>query len=118
MKQLIPHEISLLEAIELTTRYRNNPATDLPLSETYGKSSIEQMLAYPGCNSFRIYYGRKADNSICSVLVAVDINGTDIIPKSLAISTSPEVIEVTEPIILENAFHCPPICPPVSPLNG
>jgi hypothetical protein len=114
MKQEHSHEISLAEAIDLTTRYRNHPVANLPLCETYSKASVELMLSYPGTASFRIYYGKKSDNSICSVLVAVNEEGADILPDPLLETT----VEDEEPIILENAFHCPPICPPESPLNG
>ena len=115
MNTQIPHQISLAEAIELTTRFRNNPGADMPLSETFDKASVLQMLAHPNSHSFRIYLGRKADESICSVLVAADADGKDILP-------SEKMTQLTEDgdddgIILEDAFHCPPACPPPSPLN-
>lgn len=113
MSQL-PHQISLAEAIELTTRYRNNPLPDLPLCETFDQTSVSALLAQNGCHSFRIYLGRKADDSVCSVLVAADADGHDILP-------SPQLNQLTdgdEGIILEDAFRCPPACPPDSPLNG
>lgn len=110
----IKHQIPLLTAIELTTRFRNNPGPDLPLAETFDAASVLSLLAQPGSQSFRIYLGRKADNSICSVLVAVDANGQDILPPLQA----NQLTAGAEGIILEDAFHCPPACPPSSPLNG
>jgi hypothetical protein len=108
------HQISLAEAIELTTRYRKNPLPELPLCETFDQSSVSALLAQNGCHSFRIYLGRKADDSVCSVLVAADAEGKDILPSlQLAVSTDGD-----EGIILEDAFRCPPACPPESPLNG
>lgn len=109
---MIPHQITLQEAIELTTRYRNNPVTNAPLSETYDAASVRALLNQPGCRSFRLYLGRKPDERICTVLVAVDANGSDILPPSgLATNTD------DEGILLEDAIQCPPICPPPSPLN-
>ena len=114
MSTTIPHQITLSEAIEMTSRFRNNPGADMPLCETFTKTSVISMLDQPGSQSFRIYLGRKADNSICSVLVAADANGQDILP-SLQAS---QITDEDEGIILEDAFHCPPACPPPSPLNG
>ena len=114
MKTNIAHQISLEEAIELTKRYRNDPGADLPNAETFGRDSIAALIEQPGCHAFRIYLGRKADGKICSVLVAADAEGHDILP--------PPQDELTngddEGIILEDAIRCPPACPPESPLNG
>lgn len=109
---MIPHQISLQEAIALTTRYRNNPVTDAPFSETYDAASVKVMLNQLGCQSFRLYLGRKPDQKICSVLVAVDENGNDILPPTGLVTITDD-----EGIILEDAIQCPPICPPPSPLN-
>ncbi len=116
MNTQIPHQISLAEAIELTTRFRNNPGADMPLSETFDKASVLQMLDQPGSHSFRIYLGRKSDDSICSVLVAADADGKDILPPAERAQLT-EDGDDDEGIILEDAFHCPPACPPPSPLN-
>ena len=110
---MIQHQITLAQAIDYTTRFRQNPGQDMPHSETYLADSVKTLLDQNGCHSFRIYLGRKADNRICSVLVAVDENGHDILPPSV-----PSALNDDEGIILEDAFQCPPICPPPSPLNG
>ena len=107
------HQITLAQAIDYTTRFRENPSEDTPYSETYLASSVKALLDQDGCHSFRIYLGRKADNRICSILVAVAENGQDILP-----SNNPALLADDEGIILEDAFQCPPICPPPSPLNG
>jgi hypothetical protein len=107
------HQISLAEAIDLTTRYRNNPLTDLPLCETFDKTSVTALLAQAGSHSLRIYLGRKEDDSVCSVLVAADAEGQDILPAPQLSAPADE----DEGIILEDAFRCPPACPPPSPLN-
>jgi len=110
---MIQHQITLAQAIDYTTRFRENPGVDLPYSETYLGSSIKAVLDQNRCHSFRIYLGRKADNRICSVLVAVDENGYDILSPN-----NPTATKEDEGIILEDAFQCPPLCPPPSPLNG
>lgn len=110
---MIPHQITLQEAIDLTTRFRNNPGQDMPLSETFDAASVRALLNQSGCQSFRVYLGRKSDNRICSVLVAADDNGQDILPPSQFKSSTGD----DDGIILEDAFQCPPACPPPSPLN-
>ncbi len=121
MRTFIPHQISLAEAIELTTRYRNDPGPDLFLSETFTIESVLKLCNQPGARSFRIYLGRKEDNSIHSVLVAADAGGHDILPPVQLQQSGTETDDDDDDddgIILENAFHCPPVCPPDSPLNG
>lgn len=106
------HQISLEQAIALTTRYRKNPVSDAPFSETYDAASVQALLNQRGSQSFRLYLGRKPDQRICTVLVAVDANGHDILPPTGLVTLSDD-----EGIILEDAIQCPPICPPPSPLN-
>lgn len=116
MQNAIPHQITLAQAIDLTTRFRQNPGTDMPLSEAYAADSVRLLLQQPGCATFRIYYGRKEDDSICSVLVGVDIAGNDILPTQTGILATAAGDD--DGIILEDALHCPPVCPEPSPLNG
>ncbi len=110
---MMQHQITLAQAIDYTTCFRENPGKDMPYSEIYLGSSVKALLDQNRCHSFRIYLGRKADNRICSVLVAVDENGFDMLPPG-NVSAIPE----NEGIILQDAFQCPPLCPPSSPLNG
>lgn len=109
---MIPHQITLQQAVEYTTNYRENPVKDAPLSETYDAASVIALLNQQGCQSFRLYLGRKSDQRICTVLVAVDANGNDILPPTGNIALADD-----EGIILEDAIQCPPICPTPSPLN-
>jgi len=112
-KIMIPNQISLQEAIALTTRYRDIPVADAFFSEVYNGSSVLALLNQPGCRSFRVYLGRKPDQRICTVLVGVDANGHDILPPA-----GPATLTVDEGILLEEAIQCPPICPTPSPLNA
>jgi hypothetical protein len=110
---MMQHQITLAQAIELTSNFRTNPGEDMPYAETFSAGSVKALLEQEGCHSFRIYLGRKTDDRICSILVAADENGQDILPQN-----NPALLTDDEGIILEDAFQCPPVCPPPSPLNG
>lgn len=106
------HEISLQDAIEMTTRYRANRPSDFPVCETFEIAAIQKLLATPGCESLRIYYGMKENMESHAILVAVDSSGGDILPEAGAASSAGG-----EVIILEDSYRCPPLCPKGSPLN-
>lgn len=108
------HQITLQQAIDMTTRYRANQPANMPVCETFDIAAINQLAAVTGCAYLRIYYGMKADNSIDAILVAADANGEDILPSQ----TDSSVQDAGDPVILEDGFRCPPDCPPKSPLNG
>jgi len=114
MLNTIPHSISLADAIALTSKFRLNRTPNLPLAETFDKNSVLAMLAVPNATRFRIYLGEKADGNICSVLVAADDLGNDILPIAMGAAE----VTVDPPLILEDAFRCPDLCPPASPLNS
>jgi hypothetical protein len=81
----------------------------LALSETFDRSALDRLLAQPDCKSIRIYYGMDAQSKVHSILVGVDGEGKDILPK-----TSDSV----DGEILEDGQRCPVSCPPESPLNS
>jgi hypothetical protein len=108
------NQITLQEAKQLITEYRNNRdkilapqyqgTNILCNSITYSRSSLLELLNQEGCAGFRTYFGMKAENSeVCLVLVGVDGNGKDITDK--------------ESIILDAGNRCPDVCPPLSDLN-
>lgn len=115
----MPHEISLDTAIRMTTPYRTlreqiiAPAYKgqdiLALSETFDRSALDRLLAQPECKSIRIYYGMDAQLKVHSILVGVDGDGKDILPKSS---------DATDGEIMEEGIRCPSVCPPASPLNS
>jgi len=113
-KTNVPHSISLEEAIELTTRFRETKPEDVAISETLDKESVTMMLTVEGAEKLRIYHGRRENGEITSVLVAADANGNDILPSA---NDSNEVWEDDEALILDDTFRCPELCPPPSPLN-
>jgi hypothetical protein len=106
------HEISLQEAIEMTTLYRANRPANFPICETFEKEAVEKLLATEGCTFFRIYYGMKENMEVDAILVAVNENDEDILP-----TVSAAKLSTGNGILLEDGIRCPPACPPPSPLN-
>ena len=99
--------ISLAEARVLTGNYRDlkdlliSPVYQnknvLPVSETFDKNQIIQLLQQSDCEQMRIYLGIDDATQIRLVLVGVDADGNDIAqPDSL---------------IVERGDRCPPDCP-------
>ena len=96
------HLISLTQAIELThnfqsTKMLNTAASDtaLVVAEYFGRDAIAALLAQSDCVGIRIYYGRKDTGVPVLVLVSVNAKGDD----------------MTDGLLEEIGFPCPPICP-------
>lgn len=116
--------ISLQEAIDMTSLYRDNREnilkTDyqdqdiLPLSETFERAPFDTVLAKNGCTSLRIYYGMSEDLKIHAIIVGVDDNGDDMLPSENDIVNDEEFEDED---IIEKGARCPDICPAGSPLN-
>lgn len=117
--------ISLQEAVDMTTQYRNEkenlliPARQgqniLPNSETFSRDQIDALLAKPDCTGIRVYYGMKPDFKVYTIIVAVDSQNRNIIPvpppgRSMSTSIDDDIVE--------RGTRCPPDCPPPSPLDG
>ncbi len=114
------HQISLKEAIQLTSNYRENKevilepqfrsSNVLPFSETFEKSDFEDLLKDKDCVKIRAYFGMNDKKEVCLVFVGVNEKDQDILPK--------EQDEKGGPVILERGQRCPPICPDgISPLS-
>ncbi|MDB5196348.1 MAG: hypothetical protein JWP88_719 [Flaviaesturariibacter sp.] len=108
------HEISLDEAIKMTTLYRENkkaidPQSLLALSETFDRSALDRILAQGDCKKLRIYYGMDEKKGVHAILVGVNEKDEDILPK--------EGME-GDGELAEDGRRCPNECPPESPLNG
>ena len=114
------HFISLDRAIEMTTRYRENKEKILseefknkdilPIAETFNKQAFTSFFTNPACTSIRIYYGMSDDLQTHAIVVGVNDKNEDILPGS-SLLTVPD-----PPVIVEDAYRCPPICS-ASPLN-
>ena len=112
------HFITLKKAIEMTTAYRKQQAANitaqsagLPLSETFNRNALDQLLAKPGCAAIRIYYGLDEAAKIHAILVPVNAQNEDILPAEATESS-------TGTDIVETAQRCPDMCGAISPLNS
>lgn len=95
------HQITLAEAVELTTAARKAHA--LPVNAwAFDRDIVDQLLAQDHAAGIRIYVGKKASGEITPVLVAIDAEGNDLYSS----------------VIAEEAKPCPPYCAPKSPLNS
>jgi hypothetical protein len=118
------HEISLDKAILMTTEYRKfkdqilseayKGKNILPICETFDRSAIDRILAQDRCKSFRIYYSMDERQQVHAILVGVDAEDRDILPKEEARMEGAG----DEGQIAEDARRCPDECPPPSRLNG
>jgi len=114
--------ISLQEAIEMTTRYRQNKASVidpaysgndiLSICDTFNKAAIETLLAKTDCTAIRLYYGMNADLQVRPILVAVNKDNEDMLPPNT------EDITTVGDDIVDDTVRCPPWCPPPSSLNS
>ena len=98
------HQIPLHEAADLTRRYRDAEAMAgvFPVikGEFFSRQGIQMLLDHPLCVGVRIYYGLKADNTPCMVLVGADAHKNDILD-----------------YVLEMGKICPTHCGLQNPLN-
>jgi hypothetical protein len=95
------HRISLVDAAALTKRHRaTQPAEEK--AGAFHKDQVLELLNQPGCVALRIYYGRHADGRAALVLAAVDADDNDL----------------TEGLILELHWPCPPVCGAANALNS
>ena len=105
-------QISLAQAVAMTTLYRANRPSDFPVCETFPLTAIQSLAANPAAAFFRIYYGMKEDMLMHAILVVADSEGNDLLP---AANRSEKEDDDNE--ILEDSVRCPNVCPPDSPLN-
>ena len=116
------HEITLSEAVAMTTRFRSYKESILkteyqnedilPVCETFEKLSVEALLSQGGATHLRIYYGMDSEYKVHAILVGADSTGADILPEE-----NSNLLQDPTGVILEDAQRCPPYCPPTSPLN-
>ena len=114
--QQINHEISLREAIVMTTRFRTEIQSMLkpeyagidilPISETFKKSIFVDLDRQAECVAIRSYLGMDENKHVRLIFVGVDDNNNDILASGYGHSG----------YIFEYGQRCPPICG-ISPLN-
>ncbi len=115
------HQISLQQAIELTTRYRNEKEqilkpeyagkNILATSETYNRSAFEELLNQPGCVKIRAYFGMDEDKNIKLLFVGANEKNENLLPEAA------EALAGGGATIQDSGQRCPPICPPSNPLD-
>lgn len=111
------HEISLPVAIDMTTRYQSKRPEGFPTSEAFEIEAVNKLLRTKDASYLRVYYGMKEDGSLHAILVAVNSSGNDLLPSGSEATSNIEG-EDDEPVILEDGFRCPPLCPGGSPLDS
>ena len=114
--------IPLSEAVEMTTRYRQNKdqvinpeyahQDILAICDKFDRSIFETLISKTNCSAIRIYYGMDETLKIHPIVVAVNENDEDILPVSGLSST------LDSDDTGEDSLRCPPWCPPPSPLNS
>lgn len=95
-------QITLEEAIALTTSYRNSSHAYGAQAQYIGKSIIMAILNQTGCVGLRAYYAQDADGN--KQLVFVGVNGSE--------------NDMTSGILADRSKPCPPFCGNDSPLQG
>ncbi len=109
------HEISLQQAIDMTTRYRSNHPANFPQYETFNIEAVKRLIANAECKYLRIYYGMKEDSEVDAILVAADEQEQDLLPAPNASDLNASTVNN---LIIEDGFRCPQFCPSSSPLAG
>lgn len=92
------HRIPLDEAIAQAKRYREG----MHKGGLFLRKEVDELLAQPGCAALRFYYGRREDGADTLILVGSDEKGND----------------MTNGVVLDIHFTCPPFCNDTSPLNS
>ena len=93
--------INLTQAETETHAYQNEQQFQgLTKSCAMDKSAYQQLLAQPGVEKVRTYFGLDSSNRLSIVVVGVDAQGDDI----------------TNGVILGDSKYCPNFCPSNSPL--
>ena len=113
------HFISLSSALDMTTLFRSERENILdssrrgqdilPLSETFNRDAFDTLLGKQDCAGLRIYYGMDDAYKIHALVVAVNDDNEDLIPRSLTATTDD---------VFEEGQRCPDLCPPTSSLNA
>ncbi len=93
--------------------YRFESENILPLCETFDRAAFDALLNETGCTGVRIYYGMSEDLKVHAIVVGVNSDNEDILPE-----TNLAEVSETDPVIIEEAFRCPDVCPPKSALNS
>ena len=123
------HRISLAKAKDMTHRYqqkRNDILKDeyagknvLSICETFSKEAFDAYFTNDQCKGIRIYYGMDGDMLVHAIIVGVDDQNRDMLPKDNGsmLRATAEGDGDDDPPLLEESERCPEECPPPSDLN-
>ena len=121
------HRILLAKAKEMTLRYREHKDSILkdewagknilPVCETFTKESFDSFFSNPQCKGIRLYYGMSNDMQVHAIIVGVDDQDRDMLPKDGSSLLRAGSDSDEDPPILEEGQRCPEECPPPSDLN-
>lgn len=92
--------IKLQDALALRNKYKNEGDQNYTQANAYGMTKILGLLSQNGAVGLRMYHGLKEEASTFKrelIIVAVDSNGNDIIDP-----TNPKILDLSDP--------CPTIC--------
>ena len=111
----VSHQISLVQAIAMTQKYRLGNETILepvmrnmqilPFSETFNREDFDKLLSQADCEGIRLYYGMDEELKVHIIAVGVNSRNEDLIADQVA-------------VLIENGIRCPTVCPPASALNS
>lgn len=118
------HKVSVDDAKRFVSGYKKEKAEFMRMEMKdhkeakkggfFGKEALLDLLNQPGCIGMRYYYGRSDDGQKNLVLVGVNEEGNDILPKpsveKMAVTTESTKTQDNEVVILERSLPCPPFC--------
>lgn len=114
----------LTQASQWTRNYRNqNPGAIK--GHCVKKAQLDAILAQPGCEGVRMYYGLDDAGNRKLILVGIDADENDIITPTgvtSALRAAQEAESITaeeaQPIVYSGTQPCPPCCSLENPLNS
>jgi hypothetical protein len=98
----VGHRIALKEAAAQAARHRGGGSHRAGDSGAFNAKPVQELLAQPGCVGVRWYLGRDEQGARTMLLVGVDAKGNN----------------MTDGILLDGHFPCPPFCSDPDALQG
>jgi hypothetical protein len=90
------HRITREEAIGLVQTFHAQAGAGAHRASAFNRNAFEQLLAQTGAAGIRIYLARHGDGSPTMVMVAVDVEGKDMVG--------------AQSVYIQNSTDCPPLC--------
>lgn len=100
--------IPLATAKEWTANYRATIKPGETEAHYFGSDIIQRLLNEAGSIGIRVYYAIDDQGKKQLLLVGVDEDGNNLLPREGAAAKS---AEVEEPIIVDKSYPCPTYCP-------